>query len=145
MAWKKMSMNFDDVVVRHSAWKRKLHGYIAHPDQSLNAREVAADDRCKTGKWLRGEGRRYSVHPEYAKLVAEHARFHRAAAEIVGRANNGEDVSGEFVLGVGSEFSLASAAVVLALMDMKRRDEIQEQSRLDPGHVTPGRSPSWWE
>jgi hypothetical protein len=59
-------------------------------------------------------------------MAAEHTRFHKAAAEIVRRADCGEDVSGEFALGVGSEFSLASSAVVLALMDMKRRHETRE-------------------
>jgi methyl-accepting chemotaxis protein len=86
---------------------------------------------AKLGKWIRGEGRTYSAYPEFAKLTAEHTRFHKAAAEIVIRADRGEDVKGEFALGVGSEFSLASSAVVLALMDVKRRHEMEERSKQD--------------
>ncbi len=138
MAWKRTSMSFDDAVVCHSEWKRKLQNYVAHPDQRLKPDEVAANDRCKLGKWLRGEGRKCSVYPEFAKLVAEHTRLHKAAVEIVNRANGGEDVSGEFALGVGSEFSLASSAVVLALMDMKRRHETREQSGHEPDHAARG-------
>lgn len=127
--WKKPSMSFDDAVICHSEWKRKLYNYGMNPDHSLTRDEVAANDRCKLGKWIRGEGRQYSVYPEFAKLTAEHTRFHKAAAEIVGRADRGEDVKGEFAVGVGSEFSLASSAVVLALMAMKRRHEMEERSK----------------
>jgi hypothetical protein len=130
--WKKASMSFDDAVVSHSEWKRKLYDYGMNPDHSLTSAEVAANDRCKLGKWIRGEGRRYSGYPEFAKLIAEHTCFHKAAAEIVSRADSGEDVRGEFALGVGSEFSLSSSAVVLALMDMKRRHELRERSDQEP-------------
>jgi methyl-accepting chemotaxis protein len=145
MAWKKTSMSFDDAVVCHSEWKRKLQNYVANPDQSLALDEVAATDRCKLGKWIRGEGRKCSVYPEFAKLVAEHRRFHKAAGQIVNRADNGEDVSGEFALGVGSEFSLASSSVVLALMDMKKRHEMRERSRHEPGQAARGHAAGGWE
>ncbi|MFY9676519.1 MAG: CZB domain-containing protein [Terriglobales bacterium] len=138
--WKQPSMNFEDAVLCHSEWKRRLHEYAESPDHSLKVDEVAASDRCKTGKWIRGEGRKYSVYPEYAKLIAEHARFHKAAAEIVRRADCGDDMRGEFALGVGSEFSLASSAVVLALMDMKRRHEMEERSRQEPAQSARGRA-----
>jgi hypothetical protein len=145
MAWKKASMSFEDAVVSHSDWKRKLHDYVGHPDKSLNLSEVAANDRSRLGKWIRGEGRKYSVYPEFAKLVAEHTRFHKAAAEIVSRADSGEDVSGEFALGVGSEFSLASASVVLALMDMKKRHEMQASSRHKSDQAARGHAAGWWD
>ena len=122
-------MSFEDAVHCHSEWKRKLHNYVMNPDHSLKISEVAENDRCKLGKWIRGEGRRYAGHPEFAKLAAEHTRLHKAAAEIVRRADCGEDMRSEFALGVGSEFSLASSSVVLALMDMKRRHAQQEQSK----------------
>jgi methyl-accepting chemotaxis protein len=106
---------------------------------------VAATDRCKLGQWIRGEGRNCSGYPEFAKLVAEHARFHKAAGEIVKRADNGEDVSGEFALGVGSEFSLASSSVVLALMDMKKRHEMRERRGHEPGQSARGHAAGGWE
>lgn len=145
MAWKKTSMSFDDAVVCHSEWKRKLYTYVANPDHSLTVSEVAANDRCKLGKWIRGEGRRHASFPEFGRLVAEHTRFHKAAAEIVRRADCGENVSGEFVLGVGSEFSLASSAVVLAIMDMKRKQAMRERSGEEPGQTARGHAAGWWE
>lgn len=136
--WKKTSLSFEDAVHLHSEWKRKLHEYARNPDDSLNVAEVAANDRCKLGKWIRGEGRKYSDYPEFARLAAEHTRLHTSAAEIVRRANCGEDVSGDFALGVGSEFSLASSAVVLALMDMKRRHELEERDGSEPRRAARG-------
>jgi hypothetical protein len=117
-------MSFDDAVNCHSEWKKWLHGYVAHPDHSLKMEEVAGDHQSKLGRWIRGEGRQYSAYPEFARLTLEHKRLHRLAAEIVRRADLGEDVSVEFALGVGSEFGSSSSVVVLALMDMKRRHEI---------------------
>jgi hypothetical protein len=134
MSPKKRSMSFDDAVISHSEWKRKLHEYAAHPNGSMTIAEVAENDRCKLGQWIRGDGKKYSAYPEFAVLAAEHTRFHKAAAEIVRRVNCGEDVRGEFALGVGSEFSLASSAVVLSLMDMKRRHEMQEYGRRERLH-----------
>jgi len=118
-------MNFDDAVAAHSEWKRKLNSYLQKPDHSLNAAEVAADDRCVLGQWIKGEGRTYSSAPEFAKLTTEHTRFHKAAADIVNKVDRGQDVSAELVLGGGSEFGRASSAVVLAIIDMKKKYEVK--------------------
>ena len=122
-------MTFDDAVNSHSEWKRKLHTYVSKPDGSLNVIEVESNNKCKLGRWIRGDGRKYAGFPEFARLIVEHTRFHKAAADIVRRADLGQDVSFEFALGVGSEFSLASSAVVLAIMDMKRRHELQSRQQ----------------
>jgi len=135
LLWGRVSMSFDDAVVSHSEWKKKLSAYVSNPDQSLLIEEIAANNRCKLGRWIRGEGRRYSDFPEFPKLIAEHNRFHLAAADIVRRADLGQDVSAEFALGVGSEFSLASSAVVLAIMDMKKRYNRRKHQQQEPEHV----------
>jgi chemoreceptor zinc-binding protein len=132
MSPKKTSMSFDDAVNCHSEWKKRLHDYVANPDHSLRVEDVAADHKSKLGQWIRGEGKQYSAYPEFARLTAEHTSLHKAAAEIVRRADRGEDVSSEFALGVGSEFSLASSVVVLALMDMKKRHELREHGGREP-------------
>ena len=114
-------MNFDDAIAAHSQWKRKLRAYLAKPDRSLKASDAAANDKCELGKWLAGEGRKYSMMPEFAKLVAEHTRFHKAAAGVITRADGGQDTSGEIALGANSEFGQASTNVVLALVEMKAK------------------------
>jgi hypothetical protein len=128
-------MTFDDAVVCHSEWKRKLQAYVSNPDGSMSLGEVAATNKCRLGRWIGGKARKYAAFPEFARLIAEHTRFHKAAADIVTRADLGHDVSFEFALGVGSEFSLASSAVVLAIMDMKRRYEMQSRQQQEREHA----------
>ena len=67
------------------------------------------------------EGATYSSLPEYTRLKYEHARFHAVAAEVVKKANSGESVSAEIAPCSNSEFSTASAAIVMALIAMKKR------------------------
>ena len=111
-------MDANQAVVAHSTWKSKLANYIKDPNHSLTAAEVEASDRCDLGKWLKGEGRKHASLQEYSKLVAEHARFHRAAASVVRNADK-HNVQADMALGSKSEFGEASASVVLAIMAMK--------------------------
>jgi methyl-accepting chemotaxis protein len=114
-------MNFDEAISAHSQWKNKLASYIAKPDHSLNAVEVAADNKCPLGQWLYGEGKKHSSMPEFSKLVSEHAHFHRAASNVIKKADSGANVTQEVALGSNSEFASASSAVVQALMSMKSK------------------------
>ena len=61
------------------------------------------------------------LDPEFATVKSNHADFHKIAARIVQRANSGEKVSHELVLGGKSEFVIASAAVVRSLMALKSK------------------------
>ena len=114
-------MNFDDAIKAHSAWKMKLAGYLRNPDGSIKASDVQMDNRCDLGKWIYGEGAKFASIPEHATLKKEHSRFHRAAAEVVKKADSGQSVSEEIALGGKSEFSGASSAVVSAIMTMKTK------------------------
>lgn len=114
-------MDFDEAISAHSDWKRKLRLYLSKEDHSLTVADVAADDRCKLGEWIAGEGRKYSAWPEFATLSTQHTRFHKAAAEIVEKADCGQDVSGDLVPASNSEFSKASTSVVRAIIEMKKR------------------------
>jgi hypothetical protein len=73
------------------------------------------------GEWIYSEGASYSSLPEYTKLKYEHARFHTVAAELVRKANSGDSIDAEMEPCSYSEFSKSSAALVKALMAMKRR------------------------
>jgi hypothetical protein len=114
-------MDFNQAIQAHVEWKMKLSAYIHKPDHSLDASTVGGDGNCVLGKWLRGEGVRYAGAPEYGRLVDDHARFHRAAADIIRRADAGEKLDGEIALGGNSEYSKVSNAVVASLMKMKAK------------------------
>jgi Chemoreceptor zinc-binding domain len=112
-------MNFDQAIVAHGRWKAKLSAYIKKPDRSLSASEVMPDNQCELGQWIHGDGAKYAALPEFQTLRSEHARFHKAAAEIIRKADSGKDVSEEVSSGSKSEFSTATVAVVDALAALK--------------------------
>ena len=113
-------MDFDEAVGLHSKWKRKLRQALANRDGSMRPAEVTVDYKCVLGSWIYGEGAAHSALPEYTKLKYEHARFHSVAADLVKRANAGELVDAEMEPCSTSEFSIASAATVIAMMEMKK-------------------------
>jgi hypothetical protein len=112
-------MNFDEAIAVHSHWKMKLTGYLGRPDGTLKPADIAPDNRCDLGKWIGGEGAKYATPPQFNSLKEQHTRFHKAAAEIVRRANAGENMAAEVALGANSDFGRTSGAVVLAIMGMK--------------------------
>lgn len=114
-------MDFNKAIEVHTHWKSRLKSYLSKPDKSLNADVVSQDSECDLGKWIHGEGRAHSGLPEFSILVKDHARFHRAAGEIIRKADIGKDMHEEVMLGSKSEYGVASAAVVMSLMKMKMR------------------------
>jgi hypothetical protein len=117
----RMGMDFDEAIGIHSKWKRKLRQSLAKHDGTLRPAEVSLDHKCVLGQWIYSEGASYSALPEFTKMKYEHARFHRVAAELVTKANSGESIDVLMEPCSNSEFSTASAAVVMAIMAMKKR------------------------
>lgn len=113
-------MNFDDAIKAHSDWKLKLKAYLRNPDKTLRGAEVCLDNRCELGKWIHGTGAKHAALTEFKELKTSHARFHKAAAAIVDKANAGEKVSDDTSLGSKSEFSEVSQQVVSNIMALKR-------------------------
>jgi hypothetical protein len=114
-------MDLDNAISVHVQWKSKLSAFIARPDNSLNADSVAKDNQCELGQWLYGEGRAHSKLPEFAQLTVNHARFHKAAGNLIQKVQSGESVTEEIALGSKSEYAAASNAVVGSLMSMKKK------------------------
>jgi methyl-accepting chemotaxis protein len=114
-------MNFDEAIQVHAAWKVVLSTYLRSIDGTLKAAEARVDNRCALGRWLYGEGKKYSSMAEYQILIAEHARFHRAAGEVVDSANSGQELNADRILHSESEYGIASRNVVKAIMDLKRK------------------------
>lgn len=114
-------MNFEEAMRCHVRWKMKLALYLSKPDHSLDASVVALPNECELGKWIYGEGQKYSNIPEFAALVSNHASFHTAAGEVVRKADAGQNVTEEIVLGANSQFASTSTAVVRSIMAMKSK------------------------
>jgi hypothetical protein len=112
-------MNFDEAITVHSQWKQKLSAYLKNPDRSINPAILESDSACELGKWIAANAVRYRDLADFTTLRHEHAGFHKAAADIVRRADKGNRVLEEVSLGSGSEYSNHSSNVVQAIMKMK--------------------------
>jgi hypothetical protein len=102
----------------------KLAAYLKAPDRSLNAAEIGQDNKCELGRWIEANRAAHSALPEFATLKKEHTRFHRAAGDVVRRADAGERVTEEVALGAKSEYASASGAVVSALMAISKKVQL---------------------
>ena len=116
-------MDFNQAIRAHAAWKMKLSVYLAKPDGSLKVADIEPDNRCALGQWIYAEGQKLAQFPEFTALRNEHTRFHTCAASIVKKADSGQNMTEETALGADSEFSRSSAAVIAAIMTMKRKTE----------------------
>ena len=114
-------MNFDEAIQAHAAWKIKLSNYLRKPDGSLKSADVQPDNKCPLGQWIHGDGAKLATLAEYATLKTEHAKFHLAAAEVIKKADAGQNTSEETALGSKSAFGTASSNVVSAIMAMKKK------------------------
>jgi len=113
-------MDFDAAIKAHSDWKLKLSSYLRKRDGSLDHNVVCKDNSCALGQWIQGEGtRNFAGLALFQTLKSDHTRFHRAAADIVRKANTGLDVVEQTALGSTSEFSVASKSVVASIVKMK--------------------------
>jgi hypothetical protein len=119
-------VNFTEAIAAHSDWKRKLTTYLRKPDSSIDPTVLEKNDQCLLGKWLEDEADRLSAFPDFAELVREHSAFHRAAADVVRKADRGEDVSADILLGAKSPFTVSSVKVVQILM---RMDRVQQMAK----------------
>lgn len=114
-------MDFNEAVAVHTRWKMRLASYALKPDRSLCVKLVASTDQCELGQWLEGEGNKYSRLPEFTDLMASHARFHQASAEIVIKADSGQIVLQEVTPESQSSFILASNDIVQSLTAMMKK------------------------
>ncbi|KAB8039947.1 hypothetical protein GCL60_06710 [Silvanigrella paludirubra] len=112
-------MNFDDAVKAHTAWKVKLFNYLKNPDKSLDHNIVCKDNVCDLGKWIYKVENKFSTNKNYLKLKSIHADFHKEAANIVQRIDNGEKINETDITGNNSKFNTLSNEIVSLLMQMQ--------------------------
>ncbi len=113
-------MNFDEAIKSHSDWKMKLQRYLSNPDGSINAAQLSQDNLCVLGKWIHGDGKKYSHLDEYQQLLSAHKNFHKSASDIVIRRDRGEDVKADIALSGKSPYATHSSSVISLLMKMRQ-------------------------
>lgn len=91
-------MNFLEIISAHIRWKQRLLDYIDNSSEKLNPAQIGADDHCKLGKWIYGEGQAFANLPHFDNVRTEHAKFHKHAAAIVTFVNLGDHATAQQVL-----------------------------------------------
>ncbi len=104
----------------HVLWKTKLRAAIRNK-ATLDAGTLSVDNLCALGKWLHGEARDVIASADgHQRLVAQHARFHRAAGAVAAQVNEARFAEASAMLRSGSEFASASAEVIRTIAALKR-------------------------
>lgn len=91
-------MNFLEIISAHIRWKQRLLDYIDNSSEKLNPAQIGADDHCKLGKWIYGEGQAFANLPHFDNVRTEHAKFHKHAAAVVTFVNLGDHATAQQVL-----------------------------------------------
>lgn len=82
---------FFAAVEAHIKWKVRLTNYIeGRSEERLDSRVVACDDRCDLGKWIYANIDAYQHSATFHSVRADHAEFHKAAANIVELCHAGQ-------------------------------------------------------
>ncbi|MDO9161278.1 MAG: methyl-accepting chemotaxis protein [Methylococcaceae bacterium] len=114
------TINFDDVLEKHSAWKVKLRAAITQKEE-LDAATISKDNCCDFGKWLYGDAKaQVGQRASFTECVAKHAAFHVEAGKIANTINAKKYQEADRMLAGGSPFSNASNDVGIAVMRLKK-------------------------
>ncbi|NOU12579.1 MAG: chemotaxis protein [Methylococcaceae bacterium] len=114
------TINFDDVLQKHSAWKVKLRAAI-NQKETLDADTISKDNCCDFGKWLYGDAKtQVGQRASYTECVKKHAAFHVEAGKIATLINAKKYQEADHLLAAGSTFNSASNDVGIAVMRLKK-------------------------
>ena len=110
---------FTAAVKAHVAWKTKLQLCTVDHNKSPDPAVAEKDSVCALGKWIYGEGQRFSGDDEFQHLRQDHASFHRCAARIIRSVQQGR--AGEAKKLLAGEYAKISTKVIGTLSHMKSR------------------------
>jgi hypothetical protein len=103
----------------HGVWKMKLKTAIATGRAPADPAEIARDDRCQFGQWIRTlkADPAQRANPDLAQVDRLHAEFHRCAGRVADLAARGDPAGAAAAL--DSAFASASTALGAALTAWK--------------------------
>jgi methyl-accepting chemotaxis protein len=89
-----MLFNFDVIVLMHRNWLIQLRAFLDDRKDDLKA---TSEDhlKCDLGKWIYGDGKRFSEKSAYKTLEADHKDFHAKAGEIIRAKTEGNKTAAE--------------------------------------------------
>jgi methyl-accepting chemotaxis protein len=84
-----LTFDYDGIVSKHRAWVSNLRQYL---DGKKNDLKATRDDykNCGLGKWIYGEGKKFSNLPSYIDAEKTHQAFHDQAGKIIALKASGK-------------------------------------------------------
>lgn len=112
-------LDFFQAIDMQRRWKLRLAAYVRGEARRTPAwHDLARDDRCELGRWLRQAAQQQPGHAELlGRLLQQHAALHQAAAEVVRLADSGQRDAALQALRQGA-FAQASHATVAGLSEL---------------------------
>jgi hypothetical protein len=108
-------------IAAHASWKRRLRDAIDTGSSDVNVHTAGRDDVCEFGQWLHSGSAAASGASQHRTCLELHARFHKAAADVLQLALEGHKGEAEQRLkAIDSEFNAASAALTREMMAWQR-------------------------
>jgi CheY-like chemotaxis protein len=115
---------FDEVILAHSQWKRRLKKAIETGVSDLNPQEAKDYHNCSFGQWLYSKDSKKLPH--HLELLEMHRKFHEEAAMILQLALQGAKVEAMERVALGSQFNQLTAKLVNKLAEI--RDSLPKTS-----------------
>jgi hypothetical protein len=108
--------DIDKALGAHALWKMRLRTAIHKGQLDIAASEIARDDRCEFGRWLRGATipKEAKASKHFAVVVRLHSEFHRVAAQIAELAIAGRKDEASKLLNSG-EYARTSDGLAQAM------------------------------
>ncbi|MBK7259444.1 MAG: CZB domain-containing protein [Ignavibacteriae bacterium] len=99
----------------HAKWKARLETAIIAGRSEFIPAEVAKNDVCDFGKWLRTVGGEDAKTAHYAKVKSFHADFHTMAGKILNMAVTGRKAEAQKALEPGGDYARICGKLVMAM------------------------------
>ena len=136
-------LDFDGAIAAHGKWKQRLLDFVAGGGEQLDPAVVGRDDQCALGCWIHGDGRALRGNAQYTDLKAEHAGFHRCAADVIRTQIEGNTAGAREQ--IAAEFSNRSRRVIGLLESMRSSGKNMAPRQLTaaaPKKVSSGQLPA---
>jgi hypothetical protein len=102
----------DAAIIAHDQWKARLLAAVESGSSEFQPDQVRADALCAFGQWLHQAEADLKGSLHYERVRDLHARFHRAAADVLKLALSGKGPRALTSLEFGSEYVSASVLLV---------------------------------
>jgi hypothetical protein len=113
-------MDLNKAIEKHAEWKLKFRMAISK-QEAMDVVTISKDDCCELGKWLHGDSKaKLGKFASHSDCMGKHAIFHVEAGKVAKTINAKKYAEAEAMLGVGTPYTVASSAVAVTIMRLKK-------------------------